>query len=132
MYGLVDQHLPMLQAYVNRIVNGQDKLFERFTQDILPHAINLQIGPDTHNEEELPQDLVCSCGCEDFTFDKLSIGKISCNNCQAKFVFDHNANRFMPTFICEACGCNTEDKIDEIISKCANCDAGYVNGVMMQ
>jgi hypothetical protein len=132
VYGLIEQHLPMLESYFNRVVNRQQELFQKFAEDVIPHAVNLQIGPEKHNLEELPQDLVCSCGCTEFTFSKLGIGKILCNNCMAEFQFKVNNNRFMPTFACSVCGCNSKEEIDEVLSQCSNCKSAYIDGRLME
>ncbi|MNB67560.1 hypothetical protein D3C87_1016840 [compost metagenome] len=132
VYGLITQHLPMLESYFDRIVNGQQELLEKFAMDVMPHAINLHIGPEKHNIEELPQDLVCSCGCTEFTFDKLSIGKLKCNNCEAKFKFNIEHNRFIPEFTCSICGCNSEEPLDEVLSQCSNCKSAYMGKELLQ
>ncbi|MNU34873.1 hypothetical protein D3C71_234590 [compost metagenome] len=132
VYALIEQHLPMLHSYFGRVVNGQQELFEKLAQEVIPHAINLQIGPDKHNIEELPQDLVCSCGCTEFTFSKLGIGKLNCNNCDAGFQFKITENRFMPDFTCSVCGCNSKEELDEILSQCSNCKSAYMDGRLMQ
>jgi len=132
VYALVEQHLPMLESYFGRIVNGQQELFEKFSTDVIPHAVNLQIGPEKHNEEEIPQDLTCSCGCTEFTFDKLSIGKLKCNDCEAKFKFNTDSNRFEAEFVCDVCGSCSQEVIDEVLSQCASCKSAYIGGVLMQ
>ncbi|MNH03673.1 hypothetical protein D3C79_629420 [compost metagenome] len=132
VFRLVDMHLPKLQQHIEAIVNGQEEFINMMLTDIIPHAINLHIGPESHNLEEVPQDLECSCGSTDFTFDKTSIGKISCNSCGAKFQFKVLYNRFMPEFTCTQCGCNKAND-DGMIFACDSCCTGHIktsNGLM--
>lgn len=117
---LIEMHLPMLYSYMRSMVNGQEAFLIKFTREVDSHCINLQVGPKKHNEQELPRDLVCSCGSTNF-YRQDKITSLKCRGCSAGFEYNKYTHRYEPIFSCTFCGWNKPEIIDEVFSQCGNC-----------
>jgi hypothetical protein len=120
----VEQHLPLLDAYVSSMVAGRDKFIMQLTQRVMEQAKNMVVG------EEADPDMCTECNAGDkdiYHLGNLQIRK--CTNCDVNYKLDGS-----PFFIC-SCGCIQYEYIDTEemnvlepgIVQCPSCSRRYWN-----
>lgn len=127
--GHIAQHLPMLDTYLNTIVDGRQELGTSIFKAVEDQAINLQLGEEVLNATAAAYNLRCQCGNEDFYM--VSPGKLVCTNedCEAVYLYDEAQGNYQPEFLCKCGSASYIEDEGEPIVQCNGCAAAYLKTV---
>lgn len=128
---VIPQHLPQLESFMNKMLNGREVFLQKLVDTAKSHAINIQIGAERLNPVDAAKELQCSCGSK--KFDMVSPSHAICVKCGANAIYEHDQGIYQPYFIC-SCGewvfVDDDDQTNnteaEGLVTCYSCQKGYM------